>query len=91
MFLSVLITSFSPLLMVYLNLMLFLGSVALYLYLFIFVKFYLSFLGLLQPLLFPKKSFCLFLGQKSFPSLWYPGFIVLLNMLSPCLDDALVQ
>ena len=86
MFLNVLMISFSPLLMLYSNLMLFLGYLAWYLYLLIFLKFGLSFIGLFQLLLFLNKSFCQFLGEKSFPSLWYPGFIVLLNLLSPCLD-----
>ena len=86
MFLSVLMISFSPLLMVYLNLMLFLGSLAWCLYLLILLKLGLSFLGLLQLLLFLNESFCQFFGEKSFLSLWYPGFIVLLNLLSPCLD-----
>ena len=47
MFLSVLMISFSPLLMLYSNLMLFLGSLAWCLYLLIFLKFGL-FLGLFQ-------------------------------------------
>ena len=57
--------------------MLFLGSLAWCLYLLIFLKFWLSFLGLFQLLLFWNESFCLLLGEKSFPSLWNPGFIVL--------------
>ena len=59
MLLSVLMISFSLLLMVYSNLMLFLGSLVWCLYLLIFLKFWLSFLGLFQPLLFQNESLCL--------------------------------